>query len=486
MAGARKMYLNPKQKAFLAGRQPIKLFLGGRGSGKTHALGVNQRLKAGKMPRSKGFLAAMTYNQILTKTLPAMINGWALFGLVEGIDYVIGIKPPKHFSRPISPPKKFQNVISFSNGRCVEMVSLDRPDLARGGSYDDGDIDEAALLKQEHWTKILLPSVRGNRHIFSTYLHQQVGLYTSIPWKPSGYWILDFEEKMEAYPSEYLVIEANAYDNIHILGERGIERLKREMPHGEFLIEVMNERVIRVEDPFYSSLNLERHSYAPKYTYTEDSEGRIITDKSNDYDPKRLIDTSWDFGGWFNCCTAWQEKAHVERMINSFHANVDKKLSDVVTAFCNTYTDHENKLVRIWGEPRGHDRLPNTPSIYSQLTTLFSRRGWHVEVMVEPGYASRMHIERREFINTMLDETDTRLPKIRINQEKCKSPLIAMQGAQSTPEGKKDKGKEKVRDFPQEHATHYTDNFDYYLTQKHGWRLMEDVNHSSPGEALVI
>lgn len=486
MGEKKEMFLNPKQKKFLRAKHPVKLFLGGRGSGKTHAMGVNQRFKVSAMPRSKGFIAAVTYNQILTKTLPAMINSWSLFGLVEGLDYVIGIVPPRNFAKPLSPPKKFSNVISFSNGRCVEMLSLDRQDLVRGGSYDDGDIDEAALLKQENWTKILLPSIRGNRHIFSTSYHGQVCFYTSIPWKPAGYWILDFEKKMEAYPDEYLVVEASAYDNLAILGAAGIERMKREMPHGEFLVEVMNQRIIRVDNCFYEALSLDKHSYSPSYTYKENEVGAVVTDRATDYRPDYPLDTSWDFGGWFNCCTVWQGNGLTERMINSFHAAQPLQLDKVVNDFCDHYAHHTNRIIKLWGEPRGHDRLPSVAPMYEQLAAMFRRRGWETIVMVEPGYATRMHVERREFVNMIFSETDSRLPKVRINDEQCKAPLIAMQGTETTIDGRKDKSKEKERDYPQEHATHYTDNIDYYLMQKHGWRITEDAASAAPGEVMVL
>lgn len=483
----RKMYWNPKQQLFLEGRQPLKLFLGGRGSGKTHSLGINQRAKLASMPKSKGFLAAATYNQIMTKTLPAMINSWSLFGLIEGEHYVIGVQPPKWFDKPLSPPKKFANVISFFNGRCVEMVSLDRPDLVRGGSYDDGDIDEAALLKHENWTKILLPATRGNRHIFRNKPHHhQVCFYTSIPWKPSGYWIMEFEEKQKAYPDEYFVVEATAYDNIDILGQKGIDRMKREMPYSEFQVEVMNERVIRVEGCFYEALNLERHTYTPKYTYKQNDVGLLVTDRAHDYDSDQPLDTTWDFGGWFNCVGVWQEEDMIERMINSFHGTTDASLRKVVNDLCNHYSDHRNRLIRIWGEPRGHDRRPSTPSIYEQIADMFEARGWTVVIMVQPGYATKKQAEHREFINTILGEQDGRLPKVRINEETNRSPLIALQSTETDKDGGKDKSKERDRGFPQEHATHYTDGFDYYLMQKHGWRLMEDTYNEGPGEAIVI
>lgn len=482
----KRAYLNPKQRQFLTGKQPTKIFLGGRGSGKSDCLGTNQRLKMSALPRSKGFLASTTYNQIMTKTLPAILAAWGRYGLVEDVHFVIGRKPPKHFDSPISPPKKYQNVISLQNGRTIEMISLDRPDLARGGSYDDGDIDEAALLKKESYTKILLPSIRGNRWRYNSHYHQQIGMYTSMPWKSTGYWLFDYEELSKTHPDEYQWVTANAYDNIHILGEKGIERMRRELPHAEFMIEVMNERLIRVEDCFYHALDRDKHCYTPRYLYGESKTGQITTSGSSDYDPDAILESSWDFGGWFNCATVYQQRDLTEYMINSFHAGSDQKLQYVVDQLCAHYAQHRNKYMRVYGEPRGHDRQATLPSIYEQLQQLFTRHGWHVEVVVLPGYASRRHEERREFMNDVMDEQDARLPKLRINEDTCKSPIIAMESTQTTAEGKKDKSKEKDRDYPQENATHYTDGIDYYFMQKHGWRVMSDQSNNAAGEAMFL
>jgi len=483
MRSSKKLYLNPKQRQFLLAKQKTRVFLGGRGSGKSHEIGVIQRKKAGVMPRSKGFLASTTYNQILTKTLPAIISAWESMGLVENVHYIVGRKPPKYFETPYSPPKKYANVISFMNGRTIEMISMDRPDLARGGSYDDGDIDEAALLKKTDWTRILLPSIRGNTHRFRTHWHQMVGFYTSLPWEPSGYWLFEYEERAKAKPDKYIVIEANAYDNIHILTEEGIERMREEMTNLEFQIEVMNRRVIQVEDCFYHGFTSDKHLYTPQYVYGEGETG-ITVEGIKDHTRDAILETSFDFSGWFNCCTVWQQQGMIERMINSFHVKGDEKLGQLIKNFCEYYRAHQFKVVRVWGEPRGHDKQALTPSIYESIVSMFASHGWKAEIKAHAG-RTRLHQERYQFVNDVLLERAPALPRVRINRETCKAVVIAIQTTQVKDDFQKDKSKEKERDFPQEHAPHYTDTIDYYVMQKHGWRLTNSVDHGA-GQAIFI
>jgi hypothetical protein len=96
--------------------------------------------------------------------------------------------------------------------------------------------------------------------------------------------------------------------------------------------------------------------------------------------------------------------------------------------------------------------------------------GWGSEIAVT-ATVSDVHENRYEYINNILKEDDPNLPKIRINQETCKDVIISMHNAEVTLDFKKDKKNEKNRSYNQAHATHFTDTIDYYLTQKHGWKV---------------
>lgn len=484
LAMKKQLYINEKQKAFLQAKQKTRVFVGGRGTGKSTEIGFIARMKAAAMPGGKIFFASTTYNQILTKTLPAIEKIWMDMGMKDGIHYVVGIRPPKHFQKPYSPPRKYQNVISFINGFCIEMISMDRPDLARGGSYDGGEIDEVALIKREDFTRVLMPSIRGNIHRFGkSHWHQNVNLYTSIPWKSSGYWIFDFEQKAKDYPTEYFYLESTAYDNIHILTKEGIDRLEREMDWLEFQIEVLNKRILKVPDGFYHKFDNEHHVYQPKYNY-EDWTGGIRTTGQSDLKDNELLEMSFDFSGWFNCCTIYQERNNTEYMVKQMHVKGDNKLQDLIKNICNEFIDHKFKYVRIWGEPRGHDKQPMTKTIYESIGDLFTANGWTFEVCVRAGRTNN-HAERHLFVNELLIENNQILPLLRINQDNCKDVIIAIQSTQVTPDFKKDKAKEKDRKFPQEHAPHYTDTVDYYLIQKHGWKVQQHHNQRA-GEIMIM
>lgn len=477
------VYWNPKQLGFLRAQQPIKIFLGGRGSGKTTCEGGEQYKCMVGMPRSKGFLSSTTYNQLLTKTLPAVESKWHEMGLEEGEDYVVGIKPPKWFVKCWDEPRRYDNIVSFQNGRRIELLSMDRPDLARGGSFTDGAIDEMALVPQEHVTKVLLPSLRMKLVAYNgNPLFRSLRGYTSIPWKPSGFYILDYEQKALAEPQRYFFQESTAVDNVHILGEEFIAMLEAELPYLEFLVEVMNERVRKVRDAFYHNFDADKHSYSVKYLYDQGERG-IMTKGIADpyYRADELLDITFDFSGWFNCASVFQErlsdKRKTEFCLHQFFVKQDEgKIAELVDKVCEHYTNHKFKLVRLWGEPRGHDkRADSNETIYDKLVARFRQHGWQTEVRVGAGQV-RKHKERNYFMNEMLNEGNPQLPVLRFNDQTCKDIIIAMQITAVKEDFQKDKSREKDRAYPQEHAPHFTDAIDYYLMQKHAWRVAKGGN----------
>lgn len=90
----KKLYVNAKQKQFLLNQKPLNLFLGGRGVGKTHVLGFAKYQQIRAFPKGTTFLAAATYGQLLTKTIPELKAVWSTFGLIQDLHYVVGIKCP--------------------------------------------------------------------------------------------------------------------------------------------------------------------------------------------------------------------------------------------------------------------------------------------------------------------------------------------------------------------------------------------------------
>jgi hypothetical protein len=480
------VYVNEKQKQFLQARQKTRLMLAGRGSGKTRGgigYGSAQRVKA--MPKGRFFLAGPTFTHILKNLINEVTNAWHSLGWLRDEDFVMWKRPPKTWELPYSGAEKFEHTISFKNGSCIDILSMDRPDAIRGVSYDGGDWDEYALSNEENWTSVVAPTLRGNIDKFhNQYLHQNVNFFTSIPRTTKGYHVFGFEEKAKSMPDDYFFLEANAYDNIMFWGEKGIERLRNEMGHLRFEVEVMNRRITKAESAFYHKFEIETHTYKSQNDFEFDGNNYLIG-KAKDVKSDELIELSFDFGGWFNCCTAYQEREGVEYCVKEFYQKGQNTLSDLIRDVVKHFASHKYKLMRVWGEPRGHNPKDNALTSYQTIKETFASCGWACEIEVPTGYKTEFHSERFDFINEILLENRSDLPKVRFNYENAANLILTLQTTEVNEKKEKDKSREKDRDYPQEKATHLTDSFDYYIMQKYGWlKLNGQIDRG--GEVMVL
>lgn len=479
------VYLNKKQESFLQAKQPYRTWIGGRGTGKSRNIGNSTYQKLIGLERSRGGFISATYAQILTKTLPPIMGAWAALGLKEYKSpedpghYVIGRRPPKGWPSPYSDPKRYENIISFYQGSVIEMMSMDRPDLQRGGSLDYIEVDEALIVPKEHLHKVVLPSVRGTHIKFKgKWCWKQKSLYSSMPYLTKGAYLLDMENKARLNPKQYFYIESTAYDNIHVLGQDFIDDLRMELDPIIFGVEIMNKRSGKTSYAFYHKFNDEYHGYIPNYIYGYNEHGAITVLGNSDREKTAPLYSSWDFSGWFKCATIYQERKGVEYMINAFHRKENDSIDGVVDDICISFADQKFKQIHIFGEPLGHNKEALGGTIYMRIWWRFKQNGWNAIISPNTHKKSDFHEVRYEFINEVLEETNPRLPKFRINTETCKSVVISLNRAEVDAKGKKNKKDEDNKSFNQEYATHFTDTVDYYFMQKYG---KSGLNNSLPG-----
>jgi len=468
-------YLNAKQEQFLQMKQKDKTLIAGRGAGKTHVIGNKhfQRLEA--LPRAKFFLSSSTFGQLLTKTIPEIESSWHDLGLreykgpKEPGHYVVGKRPPSDWTTPLKAPKRYENIITFFNGYTIELLSMDRPDLARGGNYDGGDVDESLLVKKEHIDKVLYPAIRGNRHYFDSWLHQELCRYSSMPWLTLGQYLLEYKEKAARMPKQYGYLEATVFDNIAVLGQGYIDRLKAELDPYTFALEVLNKPSGRKQHGFYHALNDEYHTYQPAYIYS-DNERLGMVAGMRDRRRTDMIHASFDFHGWFKCATIYQERERTEYMIGSFYRKENDGIDQLIDDICIDYADQKNKHIYVWGEPHGHDRTTFGGTVFDRIKARFMKNGWHCEIKA-PSKMADLHSVRYELINECLEESNPLLPKLRFNQDTCKAVIVSMQNAEVNEKFQKSKADEKNKSFNQVYATHFSDTVDYYIMQKYGSKL---------------
>ena len=155
------------QARILESTQPVSLFLGGVGSGKTHLLGIKTYQLISKFPRVRGFIGANTYLQLQQSTLFRIREYWKSIGIVEYDkvsrpqgQYVVSKKPPPHFSIEGHNFDEYYSIVSFINGGVIFIGSLDNAKAHDGKEFGWAVLDETKDTDESDVKEIIIARIR--------------------------------------------------------------------------------------------------------------------------------------------------------------------------------------------------------------------------------------------------------------------------------------------------------------------------------------
>ncbi len=488
-------FYNEPQLVIKTCTKPHKMFLGGRGVGKTTIIADQLIDCLVSMPRGKVSLNGLTYFHIRTKSLPPIIDHWERRGLYRGIHYYVGMKAPKKFAwlEPFQPPLDYTNCIHFFNGFVVEFNSFDRPEMARSGSYDFMIFDESTKLKKSAIDSDVLPANRGNNDRFGhVRFHHGTLFLGSQPLTPAGDWVFDYETLMNEFQNEFMFVEASARCNEYILGPRYFRDLKRVLPQMIYDIEVENIRRKKNINGFYPSLNAASHGYYDSYNYSfYDSIGHDIgeqgtVDSRGDADcfTNEVLYGSFDFGSTQNCMVVsqWHRAQNEFPIIKNFYVE-NETLKVLVGMFIDYYRHHANKHINLYGGSDGVKRndASSRQSYFDDVIEQLSKAGWSVTLCAELHEIS--HMDKFMFWHKFLANDMPGVPLFRINMNNAQETYVSMDAAPIMPtEFKKDKSSERKTDQPRWKATDLSDAVDnlYY------WMFYQSLNNMEPAHDMMF
>jgi hypothetical protein len=462
-------------------------FNGGRGCGKTNVLMRLVAESAFELPRAKMGLASMTFRHVQDVVLSQSRKVFAEYGLHEYDSktrpwghYVLNRRPPEGWWHPWEGVNTYDNCVSFKNGYTVVFLSADRPDTARGLNLDQLLMDESFKLKESFYNTVLRKTVRANKYLYKDPrpgrkghnhpLHWLIADFTSAAWTPEQQWIYKTEELMKKNPKKYFFMESTPYDNLMNLPGDWIES-EREASDSEltFEIEVLNRRVEKLENAYYPALSFSKHVYSDFYEYEFDKENRLYKDKRKDYDPWKPIESSLDFNARFTCQVIAQDHGKELRFIdNLFVKRADTTLvEELAHKFCEKYKHHLKKVLYLYGDNSGKKGDPGRNKTHYQLyKKVLMDNGWRVVDCVQNSYPP--YKIRYRVVNTVLSEKFSHVPRIRINEQDCKSLLISLKHTPLIGDNfEKDKRSEDNINLDQQYATHLSDAFDYIIFKKY-------------------
>ncbi len=462
-----------------------------RGTGKSTVLGKVIMTAVKEMPKSTGIIVGETFVQIKSRTLPSTKEGLMMFGLYEDIDYVVG-KCGKSlgFEMPFQSPDSWNNVIHFRNGAIAVLVSLDNPNSGRGLNAYWVVGDEAALLD---YTRLFNNVLTTNRSVKEEFANAKLlnsnTFVSSVAMTAKGDWFTKRELLAKQKPDEYVFIKANAYVNAHNLVKGYIEKMKAEaLSKTLFEAEILNIRPKGVQDGFYGQLKPKIHYY--QYQYNIDLLGGVTESykPSCKYDKDLVrnvpLQMNLDFGGKINCMTVAQylKTQKTVNFIKEFYRKNPDILDELVDDFIDYYEPHKSSCneIHLYYDRYGNKKEANSKTTLAEDVMIRLRKaGWKV-IDKTPKTNNPPHAAKYVLINSILSETDIRLPLVRINADNCPNLIISMENAplKGNDAFEKDKSSERSTVILQEHATHFSDTLDYNLYWQF-WHLADNYYQSS-------
>lgn len=499
-------YLNPKQLKFQKSRARRKTFQGGRGSGKTYILGVDQYECFWQLPRALCLMAGLTYVQLDMIVLPGITSALESLGFEEfskdtpwGV-YVIGKMPPDNWVKCLQKVGKrgYQYRITFINGYTIQFVSQDNPDTHRGINSDLLRVDESATMDEDFINKVLIPSMRANpkTKMSQSVKHRSFYDFSSASWTPEGNWIYKTEaqhqemmairEKMTAAekaatPPEVLFLQSTYRDNQENLPDDYGKVLFNSLTELQFMVEVENERITKIPNCFYYAFNGSRHSYAKSFDYEYDDKMKLHVYRSNDVRTDRPLECTLDFNADISWAVTCQEVGREFRIVDSQFEKVSvlEPTKNVVKVnaqkWCDKWKGHDKKVVHIWGDKSGANRSATSggdnSTFFSQYIEVLVVNGWTVIKEYLKQTPNPGHKNKYILINHLLEESQERTPRIRMNLNTNKALIIGMGRTPIKTDGtfKKHKAEETKGDGIQnrEYAPDGTDALDYIIWGKY-------------------
>lgn len=527
MSEEKKIYFNRPQRLTQLVAANTSVIVAGRRTGKTDSIAAPFVLRnIQRMPGSTGGIVVPTFKHGLTNTLPGVFTALKRWGYEKDIHYVVGRKAPKSFGSPIIDPMESEHVIRFYNGSVAVLISQDREGASNSLTLSWLLVDEARFVDYYKLKKDVLPANGGIKSYFGNKsCNHAMMVLSDMPQTQKGSWFLSYREKMdpeliatiegliyEIYrlkkkvrdmrtkgvePPNYLkgyiqrldrdlnrlrsvavyYKEYSSIENIQLLGESYIAKMKRELTPLTFQTSILCQRIGIAKDGFYSSMR-ESHKYcADQQSRLQDvfqslSQTKDVSKMAKiesslfdaDVNPDEPLCIGMDYNANINWIVCGQPNGRRLNVLKSFYVKFERKIPSLVDDFCRYYSSHRCKTIIFYYDSTAlsSNYAVNENDFRYAVVSEFKRRGWDVAEV----YVGRPmpHDEKYLLINQGFMGKNRLMPFF--NRDNNEALILAVQSA-GVSRGRngfqKDKSGEKLAESEEsllEHRTDGTDAFD--------------------------
>ncbi|MBD5294877.1 MAG: hypothetical protein HDS25_00965 [Bacteroides sp.] len=522
------------------------IVIGGRGMAKSTVILARRSLRCIRMmPGAPIAIVANTYANLVDNIMPAVQNGWKLSGLIEGIHYIKGRRPPEEWRRRCSCiVDDYRHVYSFWNGSVIFLGSLDNPSLLAGKSVAHLLFDEAKYASDARAARVM-PILRGDAVSYGhCHLYGGVTVTTDMPDVTEGeydwffryaremdpercVWILRAASELNRFRSvltreqsktpadgkkteriqkridyyeeglrklrkgQTFFMNMSSLINIDVLTVDYLKRLYNgALEHHEFLKSVMGMRPGLRKDARFYILFSETHKYSDS---TLSGEAAYDCSELRYLDPSREIDGGMDFGNMLSLVIG-QEDGKTYRVHKSLYELAPGWMRELADQFLAFFEPHRNKVLNLYYDRSGNAYARQRQDYALQIKEAIEtdgdgrRTGWAV-VLKSRRQSTLLQDAEFNFMHTILEGKNPRLPKISVDALNCVELISSIEGARATVKYKGDqkivKKVKKSEKLPLHKlpklSTNFSDAWKYLLMREQWVKAVAPKARSSSG-----
>lgn len=464
------------------------VFIGGRGVAKSTVILARRSERCVRlMPGAPVAIVANTYSNLIDNIMPAVQNGWKLNGLIEGVHYIKGKRPPAEWSKRCSViVDDYRHVYSFWNGSVIFLGSLDNPSLLAGKSVAHLLFDEAKYASDSRAARVM-PILRGNAITYGRcHLYGGVTITTDMPDVTEGEfdWFFRYasemnperiiktiqaagelnkyrikytrenrnptpdvrklariEKKIDYYTEGLLKLRKgqtffmniSSFVNIDILTLDYAKRLyNAALEHHEFLKSVLGMRPGVRQDARFYVLFGERHKYTDG---TTSGEAAFNCLQLRFLDPSRSIDGGMDFGNMLSLVIG-QSDGQYYRIHKNFYEIPPGWFREIADQFLAFFERHQEKVLNLYYDRAGNNYQKQGEDYASKIKDAVEkdgqgrRTGWSVVLMSRKQATIKQHAEF-DFMHELMGGKNKRLPLLLVDALNCTEMISSIELAKA-------------------------------------------------------
>lgn len=516
--------------------------IAGRGMSKSTVIQARRSYRCiHAMPGAPFAFVANTYANLKDNIMPAVQRGWQLMGMIEGVHYIRGKKPPREWQNRCSIiVNDYRNAYSFWNGCVLFMGSLDNPSLLAGKSVSHLFYDEAKFDKEEKVNRAM-PILRGDALSYGhSHLFLGMTITTDMPDINEGEydWFLRYvnymdperivaiaqaafvrnelllrQQREEARPApsartlasinrqllyydraltklrkgQTYVLNTSSLVNVDILTPDYITNLYNgTLEYHEFCKSVLGMRPGLRRDIRFYLLFSDRHKYTDG---SPDGEPAQHCGQLKYIDPHRPLDGGVDFGNMLSFVIG-QQRGREYRVLKNIYEIPPGWFRELADQFLRFFATHECKELFLYYDRAGNNFQRQREDYARKMKESIEkdvdgdRTGWTVTLMSRR-QSNIPQAEEYGFMQELMKEENPRLPLLRVDAVNCRELCSSIEKA---PAGIRYNGTEKIvfkvkkseKLAPKKLpmlSTNFSDAFKYLLMRR-TWRNIVRLSQS--------